>query len=494
MSQHTPKRGRQPSSPDSSARKIEKLLIIDMNDVDSEGENFYDLSYHTVPKGKPLRIPIPNRRQLPGITQIHTMSDEESKNIPDLGKDAPEWAKLIMSTMCTKFDGLKTSLEFTQEEVAKIGKESASQKARIEKLETEAIINKNKHKMAEHKVALLEEKLNKLENYSRRDNLIFAGVNEENVWDLEPEVESKRKVIEICNDIMGLNVQPENLITAHRLGKRAIPPTEADKKKINENLPNQPSHKKSGRPIIVRFGSRTIRDTVWRQRFKLGETDIHLKEDLTKETQEKRKFLEPSLRMAKTLGKKAIFVEDRLIVEGTSYNSTQLDELPEELKPQNIATQEDGDTIIFFTEESPFSNHHKVNFTINRVTYNCVEQFLMSKKAENAGDQEKGERIMSTAEAKTQKAIGKQIRIDRKLWNRIAPDIAMTALTAKFEQNPLLKDQLIATKGKFIGEAAPKDKFWGIGIGLYSKDRFQREKWGENRLGELLMKLRENIA
>ena len=58
------------------------------------------------------------------------------------------------------------------------------------------------------------------------------------------------------------------------------------------------------------------------------------------------------------------------------------------------------------------------------------------------------------------------------------------ALKAKFKQNDKLKEQLLfATGDEELIEDSPYDYYWGIG----------RNKTGKNRLGILLMKLREEL-
>lgn len=53
----------------------------------------------------------------------------------------------------------------------------------------------------------------------------------------------------------------------------------------------------------------------------------------------------------------------------------------------------------------------------------------------------------------------------------------------KLEQNPYVKKKLLQTKDYLIVEDSPKDAFWGWGP---NRD-------GENQLGKLWMKLRDEI-
>ena len=65
-------------------------------------------------------------------------------------------------------------------------------------------------------------------------------------------------------------------------------------------------------------------------------------------------------------------------------------------------------------------------------------------------------------------------------------------LRAKFVQHPELRKQLVGTGSKQIGEANPRDSYWGIGSGVESDKSKCPSKWrGQNRMGKCLMKLRE---
>ena len=72
-------------------------------------------------------------------------------------------------------------------------------------------------------------------------------------------------------------------------------------------------------------------------------------------------------------------------------------------------------------------------------------------------------------------------------WSHVQEKIMEHGLALKFTQDTDLKKILMDTGQKCLIEASPHDKYWGIGLGLSSKDLLQKEKWGRNRLGELLM-------
>ena len=75
--------------------------------------------------------------------------------------------------------------------------------------------------------------------------------------------------------------------------------------------------------------------------------------------------------------------------------------------------------------------------------------------------------------------------IDRQspTWDDDKVVIMEKLLRAKLAQHPYVKKKLLETADYLICEDSPKDSFWGIG-----KDRN-----GQNQLGKLWMKLREEI-
>lgn len=68
-------------------------------------------------------------------------------------------------------------------------------------------------------------------------------------------------------------------------------------------------------------------------------------------------------------------------------------------------------------------------------------------------------------------------------WTEINIRIMEELLRLKLEQNPYVKTKLLQTKDYLICEDSPKDSFWGIGP---NRD-------GQNQLGKLWMKLREEL-
>lgn len=79
-------------------------------------------------------------------------------------------------------------------------------------------------------------------------------------------------------------------------------------------------------------------------------------------------------------------------------------------------------------------------------------------------------------------------------WIEQTPGIAATAIKQKFHKNLYLKEYLLKTGRKVLVEAAPKDKWWGIGFSVYENNILKKKgEWSENLQGNLLMKERDKL-
>lgn len=158
------------------------------------------------------------------------------------------------------------------------------------------------------------------------------------------------------------------------------------------------------------------------------------------------------------------------------------------------------DKYVFFyggtkgTPNSYLSNWYPVDFVVNSITYNCVEQFMMACKANIFGDQKALEQIMTTDKPAVQKQVGKTvIGFTNEIWDQYKERVVFQGCLAKFDQNPDLKEKLLSTQGKTLVEASPYDRIWGIGLSETDPLRFNEAKWGQNLLGKALMKVRDVI-
>lgn len=140
--------------------------------------------------------------------------------------------------------------------------------------------------------------------------------------------------------------------------------------------------------------------------------------------------------------------------------------------------------IYFYTKTGPFfelSNFAPYGFEAEGAYWPTVEHYFQAQKF---SDPDYRERIRRTSTPREARALGQSrtvpIRTD---WESVREEIMFEALRLKF-QRPELKALLLGTGARPLVEASPFDHFWGIG----------QDGSGQNRLGRLLEKLRQQLA
>jgi N-glycosidase YbiA len=139
--------------------------------------------------------------------------------------------------------------------------------------------------------------------------------------------------------------------------------------------------------------------------------------------------------------------------------------------------------IYFFKREDryyEFSNFSGFGFELDGNKWKTMEHYFQAMKFEGT---EQFERILNSGSPKQAKDLGQTRAIPiRGDWDQVKEEIMLSGLRLKFA-NPELKELLISTGKKKLIENSPYDKYWGIGP----------NGKGKNRLGELLMQLREEL-
>ena len=263
----------------------------------------------------------------------------------------------------------------------------------------------------------LKARLTSLESQSRRTNLHFHGIPESPNEDPE----------QLAHDALsraGFPRCPREIERAHRLGPKTG--------KI--------------RPIIVRFSHFKDREMVWK---KLGHGAInipppyerlHVREDYPPEVENARVQLLPIARAALDYKdphtNKSPFVKlvvDKLYINHQKYSVDNIDKLPEHLRPSRIFTPMNENRVLFFTKNSPLSNHYPSTFKCNGETYNCSEQYIMACKARLFNDQECVAKIMQEEDPVKQKRLGKSVKnFDEAHWKSRAQELILPGLLEKF--------------------------------------------------------------
>jgi ribA/ribD-fused uncharacterized protein len=252
------------------------------------------------------------------------------------------------------------------------------------------------------------------------------------------------------------------------------------------------------RSIIMKFHWFGDRKKVWEAKSKLKDTGFFLNEDFPREINERRKLLLPIMHAARKLGHVSYLVVDKLHIgfqggKHVVYDVRSLHTLPNQLQPQNVASRSNDQCYAFFTALSPLSNFYDCSMNVDGIYCRNVEHYYQLMKARFAKDDVSESRINSAGSPLQCKLIGDRVRVDREQWGQACETIMRKALFCKFQQNKVPRDLLLRTGTKMLAEAST-DLYWGTGFGLRSDDVTNINKWkGKNRLGQLLMDLRQDL-
>jgi ribA/ribD-fused uncharacterized protein len=126
-------------------------------------------------------------------------------------------------------------------------------------------------------------------------------------------------------------------------------------------------------------------------------------------------------------------------------------------------------------------NRFPAPFTLDGKTWPTVEHYYQASKFPTLPEFQEQIRLMPSATAAMKagktKDPSKPIRAD---WKEQREPSMRKAIFAKFDQNPALKEKIVATYPSPLIFADANDSFWGYG----------RTKMGQNKLGSLLMNYR----
>lgn len=138
--------------------------------------------------------------------------------------------------------------------------------------------------------------------------------------------------------------------------------------------------------------------------------------------------------------------------------------------------------IYAFQNEYRFlSNFYPSPFIYQSITYPTVENFYQSEKTLNMIEKHN---IINATSPTIAKRMGKIVEL-RQDWLDVRDKVMMSGLIAKFKQNPQLKKYLLETNNRYLIEGNNwGDDYWGYDW---------NKGIGDNRLGQMLMKIRYNF-
>ena len=446
-------------------------------------------------------------------------ANEETTNDENKGEASKEEdVNDKLSKMAETVEGLMTSLKFAHDTVSELKNEIAvlktiTNRQKQMEIEIQAVKMQNRQ---------LKDKLNDMENYSRRENMEIVGVKE--VRD--------ENVRQICStlfkDVLGITKHIE-LDRCHRVGKpqnptprrqhnsetthRATGPSNDrnggstqnnNSNNNNNNESNQSSQlneqphgnaeeiipsDRGARSILVRFKFYQDKELVLSKRASLKQTGIFMNDDLSAESRRRKNSLLPLLHELRTIDSRTQFRGDKISFRGRLYDERNVNSLP--IDPHATTTISANGVTTFAGRFSKLSNLHPCTLEIDGRTWSSVEQYVQFCKATNWGDQKTAASILGTDDPIEAMTFGRTVDTMGTDWVQQSEEIMEKALKKKF-QIPVFKKAILNTEA-VIGEGIT-DKTLGTGMKNGIKNSLNARSWtGRNTMGKLLVKIREEL-
>ena len=326
------------------------------------------------------------------------------------------------------------------------------------------------NKILKNDITTLKERVQSLEMYNMKDNLIIEGINQ------HADENCVQKVKNFFRDHLKLpQEQNVTLQKCHRFrgqGKNGKPA-----------------------PMICRFLYANERQKVWSLRKNLKGTSFVLREHFPAEIHRNRSILFPIMKAAVAQKKKSFLQGDKLVIGEKSYTVDTLNQLPDDLDPAKLAQRQSDKVTAFFTGASPLSNFYpKPNLVIDGSHYAHVEQYLQSQKAYYAEKPQIAAEIKRTNTPAACKRMGDALAVNENDWLPLARNAVYKACSIKFRLDPRAREFLLQTGNRILAEAGP-NLIWGTGAKLNHPDVLDTIKWkGNNELGNILCKIRSELS
>lgn len=147
----------------------------------------------------------------------------------------------------------------------------------------------------------------------------------------------------------------------------------------------------------------------------------------------------------------------------------------------------------FYTKSCTESNFYPHAFAYDGRKLPTAEHHLMRAKAQLMGDLYAIAMIEAAPSALAAKRLGRKVKPwNQGLWDDNCDRIMEDILVAKFNSTPGMRAYILGIEGHFY-EASPRDKVWGIGIGVKQAEAGAPHN-GQNKLGLALDRARARIA
>jgi ribA/ribD-fused uncharacterized protein len=155
----------------------------------------------------------------------------------------------------------------------------------------------------------------------------------------------------------------------------------------------------------------------------------------------------------------------------------------------------DGNILPFRSDEQPMSNFYPCSLEYEGRTFNSTEQALQYTKAIDTKHPQIAKAILKAENAREAWKASRALPEDEALqWDKDNIHQVEQMLGAKATQVPAFSSALLESKDAILAEATGH-KFWATGIPNPEFTKTTKEQYwpGQNKLGELLMNLREYL-
>ena len=384
--------------------------------------------------------------------QVTENSVQQKEELPE---GTPEWGVKLLEIMQRDFRSVT-------QHVSRIEKTSSDNTKSIKMMEQKLAKVERHNKSLSDENVQLKERLLELEYKQHQCNLLFEGVQDAAG---ESDVDCINKLRSVLAGLTGIgSFSPGSFVIdkCYRVDG-AFKPT-------------------SNRQILCTLNWYHDVQTILKN-WKLLPKGVYVNEDYPDKWIDRHKVLRPIFNTAKrteALKAKTHLTRDKLVIDGKTFTVAPIANLTEVGNLVNVPGScqcSDDEKIIFLRCHSVFSNLYPSQFSIDNVTYNCVEQRIQSAKAALFNDDQLHHHIMrETNPYKIKKLGSKGKNFSQVKWRRSSKQIALVAVGAKFKQNQLLRDILLSTSNKKIAESST-DTYWGTGLHLCDRNALDQWYW-----------------
>lgn len=337
-------------------------------------------------------------------------------------------------------------------------------------------ITKHELRVAHERNMKLEQHVNSIENRMKECNLRIDGKREEENEDLT------RFMMDMANQLKIRNPSPSDFVHMYRIGKKQAP------QQARGNLGKV-------RTVMVQFASVQTRNKYFFARAALKDVDlfrgIYINDDITPMTRKQREEYRSVATLARNTGASVRVHSDGIVIDGHKYLLGEPQTLPKRFALEEAKMVRLNGELYFQSEYAYLSNFSAAPIVEDDVTYSTAEHMYQAHKCKAANDMKRMEQVILATTPLDAKKIAEMIP-ETQEWKNVRDEVMSKVVAAKFDQNPHLADMLLKTGDIKLNEATNNMHF-GIGVNLHAREIKDKAYQGENKLGHILMKLREAI-